>query len=121
MSVDGSQIMMQKAVQKNLMQDGLDEAKKAQKAMSQTAQKRAELALFLGRSGRGVNCRIDVQILTLEDIKRAAFELDLLVKNLQKIAANTDQNDVLQVLSARHEFTKTKVQIKTFQSSIKEK
>ena len=94
---------------------------KSIKVLSVTAQKRLELAKFLGRSGRGVNCRIDIQILTLEDIKQAAFELDKLSKNLSKIAQNSDQNDVLQVLSARHEFTKTKVHIKTFQAETKEK
>ena len=102
-----------KAVQKHLANDEFDGSRKP-KTLSVTALKRLELAKFLGRSGRGVNCRIDVQILTLEDIKRAAFELDKLVKNLQKIAENDDQNDVLRVLSARHEFTKIKVQIKAF-------
>ena len=90
------------------------------KTVSATDKKRQELANYLGRSGRGVNCRIDIQILTLEDIKQAAFELGSLSKSLQKIAENDDQNDVLQVLSARHEFTKTKVQIKTFQLEKKE-
>jgi hypothetical protein len=90
------------------------------KPVSVTNKKRQELANFLGRSGRGVNCRIDIQILTLEDIRQAAFELGRLSKSLQKIVESDDQNDVLQVLSARHEFTKTKVQIKTFQQENKE-
>ena len=90
------------------------------KAVSVTDKKRQELANYLGRSGRGLNCRIDIQILTLEDIKRASYELGRLSKSLQMIADNEDQNDVLQVLSARHEFTKTKVQIKTFQAENKE-
>jgi hypothetical protein len=107
------------AVQKKSVNDDFEGSSKA-KSLSVTAQKRLELAKFLGRSGRGVNCRIDMQILTLEDIKRAAFELDRLAKNLQKIAENLDQNDVLQVLSARHEFTKTKVQVKTFEVNNKE-
>jgi hypothetical protein len=106
-----------KAVQKKLLSDDMI----GSKVPSKTALKRAELATFLGRSGRGVNCRIDMQILTLEDIKRAAFELNLLAQKLQKIAENTEQNDVLQVLSARHEFTKTKVAVKTFQLTTKEK
>ena len=93
---------------------------KAIKTVSVTDKKRQELANFLGRSGRGVNCRIDIQILTLEDIKQAAFELGRLSRSLQRIAESDDQNDVLQVLSARHEFTKTKVQIKTFQVEKKE-
>lgn len=110
-----------KTVQKDATKDDLEESKRAPKAVSKTAQKRLDLAKFLGRSGRGVNCRIDIQILTLEDIKQAAFELDKLAKSLQNIAESPDQNDVLQVLSARHEFTKTKVQIKTFVSDNKEK
>ena len=113
-------ISIPKAVQIKSMNDDFDGSSKA-KVLSITAQKRQELAKFLGRSGRGVNCRIDVQILTLEDIRRAAFELDRLAKSLSKIAENTDQNEVLQVLSARHEFTKTKVQIKTFDIDNKEK
>ena len=91
------------------------------KTVSTTDKKRQELANYLGRSGRGVNCRIDMQILGLEDIRRAAYELDRLAKSLQKIAEATDQNDVLSVLSARHEFTKTKVQVKSFQLESKEK
>jgi len=113
-------IYTQKPVQMKSINDEFAESNKA-KVLSVTAQKRQELAKFLGRSGRGVNCRIDVQILTLEDIRRAAFELDRLAKSLSKIAENTDQNEVLQVLSARHEFTKTKVQIKSFQVDNKEK
>ena len=110
-----------KAVQIKSINDDHDESIKGSKVLSLTAQKRQELAKFLGRSGRGVNCRIDIQILTLEDIKRAAFELDRLSKSLHKIAETADQNDVLQVLSARHEFTKTKLFVKTFQVDNREK
>ena len=110
-----------KAVQKKVVDQDFEDSKKASKVLSLTAQKRLELAKFLGRSGRGVNCRIDVQILTLEDIKWAALELERLAKSLQKIAESPDQNDVLQVLSARHEFTKTKVQMKSFLIDNKEK
>jgi len=112
-----SAVSSQKAVQKKPVSDEMI----GSKVPSKTALKRAELATFLGRSGRGINCRVDMQILTLEDIKRAAVELEMLAKALQKIAENADQNDVLQVLSARHEFTKTKVQVKTFQFNNKEK
>ena len=121
MAIENTQILAPKAVQKNLTKDDIDGSKATPKTLSKTAQKRSELAMFLGRSGRGVNCRIDIQILTLEDIRRAAFELDRLAKSLQKIAENPDQNDVLQVLSARHEFTKTKIQIKSFNVNNKEK
>ena len=110
-----------KAVQKNAIKDDLEESKRVPKALSKTAQKRVDLAKFLGRTGRGINCRIDLQILSVEDIKKAAFELDKLSKNLTKIAEFEGENDVLQVLSARHEFSKTKVQIKTFVSDNKEK
>lgn len=116
MTSSSSAVSSQKSVQKKLLLDDIS----VSKTLSATAQKRHELAKFLGRSGRGVNCRIDIQILTLEDIKRAAVELESLAKALQKIAENPDQNDVLQVLSARHEFTKTKVQVKTFQLTSKE-
>jgi hypothetical protein len=120
MMPSNGRIYTPKPVQMKSVNDDFDGSSKA-KVLSITAQKRQELAKFLGRSGRGVNCRIDVQILTLEDIRRAAFELDRLAKSLSKIAENTDQNEVLQVLSARHEFTKTKVQIKSFQVDNKEK
>lgn len=115
MVMSSTQIVQAKPVQNKSANSKFDGSTKAAKVLSSTAQKRQELAKFLGRSGRGVNCRIDVQILTLEDIKRAAYELDRLSKSLYKIADNTEQNDVLQVLSARHEFTKTKVQVKSFQ------
>jgi hypothetical protein len=107
-----------KAVQ---IKSPIDDITGSAKTVSTTDKKRQELANYLGRSGRGVNCRIDIQILTLEDIRRAAYELDRLAKSLQKIAEATDQNDVLSVLSARHEFTKTKVQVKSFQLESKEK
>jgi len=110
MATEKAQISTLKAVQKN----DIDTAKSTSKPLSATAQKRQELAVFLNRSGRGLQCRLDISILTVEDIKRAAFELDRLAKSLQKIVENPDQNDVLQVLSARHEFTKTKFQIKSF-------
>jgi len=117
MTSNSNAVSSQKVVQKKTFKDDIS----GSKTLSATAQKRHELAKFLGRSGRGVNCRIDIQILTLEDIKRAAVELESLAKALQKIAENADQNDVLQVLSARHEFTKTKVQVKSFQLTSKEK
>ena len=110
-----------KAVQIKSPIDDITGSAKTPKVLSTTDKKRQELANYLGRSGRGVNCRIDIQILTLEDIRRAAYELDRLAKSLQKIAEATDQNDVLSVLSARHEFTKTKVQVKSFQLESKEK
>lgn len=114
------QISTLKAVQKKTDLDEFEGVRRVPKALSTTAQKRQDLAKFLGRSGRGVNCRIDVQVLTTEDIKRAAYELDILAKSLFKIVEDEEQNDVLQVLSARHEFTKTKVQIRTFKVDNKE-
>jgi hypothetical protein len=79
--------------------------------LTKTDQARLDLAKYLGNTGRGINCRIDIQILTLEDIRKAAYELNLLTKNLIE-TIESNENDVVKVLSARHEFVKLKLKLK---------
>jgi len=63
---------------------------------------RKQLAQYLNRVGRGVNCRMDVPILTMEDIKWAATVFERLSKNLGELAFTDDRSEIWRILGARH-------------------
>lgn len=64
--------------------------------------RRNELAAYLNRLGRGVNCRLDVPILTLNDMKAAATVFSELAKELAHLAFEDDRVEIYRVLSGRH-------------------
>jgi len=63
---------------------------------------RKQLAQYLNRVGRGVNCRMDVPVLTIEDIKWAATVFEQLSKQLTALAFTDDRSDIWRILGARH-------------------
>jgi len=63
---------------------------------------RKQLAQYLNRVGRGVNCRMDVPILTIEDIKWAATVFEQLAKELTQLAFTDDRSDIWRILGARY-------------------
>lgn len=63
---------------------------------------RQELASYLNRLGRGINCRMDIPVLTIEDIKWAATVLGELSKDLADLAFNDERVEIYRILSARH-------------------
>jgi len=62
---------------------------------------RKELAKYLNRVGRGVNCRMDVPILVLSDIKWAATVFSDLAKQLTDLAFVDDRSEIWRILAAR--------------------
>ena len=63
---------------------------------------RKELAKYLNRVGRGVNCRLDVPILVMSDIKWAATVFERLSKELTELAFVDDRSEIWRILGARH-------------------
>lgn len=66
------------------------------------AMHRQELASYLYRLGRGINCRMDIPVLTIEDIKWAATIFGELSKKLANLAFNDDRVEIYRILAARH-------------------
>lgn len=63
---------------------------------------RKQVAKYMNRLGRGLNCRIDVPILTIEDIKWAAKIFGELSKQLTHVAFNDERSDIWRILEARY-------------------
>ena len=62
---------------------------------------RKELAKYLNRVGRGVNCRLDVPILVMSDLKWAATVFSELAKDLGELAFTDDRSEIWRILAAR--------------------
>jgi hypothetical protein len=62
---------------------------------------RKELAKYLNRVGRGVNCRLDVPILVMSDVKWAATVFSELAKQLTELAFVDDRSEIWRILAAR--------------------
>ena len=63
---------------------------------------RKELAKYFNRVGRGVNCRLDVPILVMSDLKWAAKVFSDLSKTLTKLGWEDDRSEIWRILAARH-------------------
>jgi hypothetical protein len=63
---------------------------------------RATVAKYFNRVGRGLNCRIDVPVLTIEDVKWSAKVFGDLARELTDIAFNDKRTDIWRVLEARY-------------------
>ena len=72
-----------------------------------------ELARYLGRVGRGLNCRIDVPILSLEDLKWAATVFSELAQNLQQLAYKDERQELLRVMAGRYAMEHAKTELHT--------
>lgn len=63
---------------------------------------RQQLAKYLNRVGRGINCRMDVPVLVIDDIKWAAKIFNDLSKELGQIAFEDTRSDIWRILAARY-------------------
>ena len=63
---------------------------------------RKTVAKYFNRVGRGLNCRIDVPILVIDDVKWAAKIFNELSKELTQIAWEDDRTDIWRILEARY-------------------
>lgn len=59
-------------------------------------------AKYFNRVGRGLNCRMDVPILVIDDVKWAAKIFAELSQQLTQIAWEDDRTDIWRVLEARY-------------------
>lgn len=64
--------------------------------------RRNELATYLNRLGRGINCRLDVPILTIQDMKAAATVFSELAKELAHLAFEDERVEIYRILSGRN-------------------
>lgn len=63
---------------------------------------RKQLAGYLNRIGRGVNCRLDVPLLVTQDIRWAAKVFSDLAKQLTELGWEDQRSDIWRILEARH-------------------
>jgi hypothetical protein len=63
---------------------------------------RKTVAKYFNRVGRGLNCRLDVPILVMDDVKWAAKIFNELSKELTKIAWEDERTDIWRILEARY-------------------
>ncbi len=63
---------------------------------------RKTVAKYFNRVGRGLNCRMDVPILVIDDVKWAAKIFAELSQQLTQIAWEDDRTDIWRVLEARY-------------------
>lgn len=61
-----------------------------------------DMAIYLRRVGRGLNCRLDVPILSLEDLKWAAKIFTELAEHLQQLAYKDERQDTLRIMAGRY-------------------
>lgn len=74
-------------------------------------EERKELARYFNRVGRGVNCRLDVPVIVLNDIKWAAVVFEDLAKQLTKIAFDGEKADIYRILQARTAMEEAKTKL----------
>jgi len=61
----------------------------------------ASLAAYLERTGHRPNCRLDIRITSIEELKKAAVLISELNKALQALAYDSDRDEALRVILAR--------------------
>lgn len=64
--------------------------------------KKEQLAKYFNRVGRGLNCRMDIPVLTVEDVKWAATLLEKLAKQLCQIAYHDERPDIWRIMAGRY-------------------
>lgn len=70
-----------------------------------------DFSKYLRRVGRGLNCRLDVPILNLEDLKWAATIFAELTAQLTDLAHKDQREDVIRVLAGRYAMESAKRQL----------
>jgi len=74
---------------------------------------RQQLAKYLNRVGRGINCRMDIPVLVIDDIKWAAKVFGDLSKELTQIAFEDPRTDIWRILAARYAMEAAKRELQT--------
>ena len=72
---------------------------------------RKDLAKYFNRVGRGVNCRMDVPVLVISDIKWAAKVFGDLSKTLTDLGWEDERSDIWRVLAARYAMESARAQL----------
>lgn len=72
---------------------------------------RKQLATYLNRVGRGVNCRMDVPVLVISDIKWAAKVFSDLSKTLTALGFEDDRSEIWRILAARAAMEKARSEL----------
>jgi hypothetical protein len=62
---------------------------------------RKQIAKLFNRIGRGVNCRLDVPVLVMSDIKWAAKTFSDLSAGLTKLGWEDERSDIWRIMAAR--------------------
>lgn len=63
---------------------------------------RKQVAKYMNRLGRGLNCRLDVPVLVLDDVKWAAKIFGDLSKRMTELAFEDKRSDIWRILEARY-------------------
>lgn len=72
---------------------------------------RQQLAMYFNRIGRGINCRMDVPILVMSDVRWAAKVFSELGKTLTQLGWEDERSDIYRILSARHAMEAARFQL----------
>ena len=82
--------------------------------------KRSDAAKYLNRMGRGLNCRMDIPVLSVEDIRWAACVFRDLGKELESIV-EVKKSDIIRIVSARNamEGARFKLKLRTHAENTK--
>lgn len=64
---------------------------------------RGEMGAYLHAVGIGLNCRFDVPVLNINDVKWAAVHFAELAETLKHLAYVDERDEILRVLSARYQ------------------
>ena len=71
----------------------------------------ADMAKYLMRIGRGLSCRLDVPILSLEDLKWASTVFSNLSRCLRDLAHNDNRQEVIRVIAGRYAMESAKSEL----------
>ncbi len=63
---------------------------------------REEVAKYFGRSGKGLNVRLDIPLLTVEDLKWTASVFSDLARDLAGMAYENERPDILRIMEGRY-------------------
>lgn len=73
--------------------------------------KRKDAAKYLNRIGRGLNCRMDIPVLSVEDVCWAACVFSNLSKELESIV-DIKKSDIIRIVKARNAMEGARFQLK---------
>lgn len=72
----------------------------------------SKLAAYLEATGHRPNCRLDIRITSLEELKKAAVLISELNKSLNHHAYESDRDEALRVILARDSMQRARIALK---------